>query len=59
MEERKLKVVTDKLKGSVAAYCKFLNNKQVLDGKPLMATWEKMKSKFMARFLLLDYEHWL
>ncbi|KAK0592948.1 hypothetical protein LWI29_028173 [Acer saccharum] len=46
-EDRKLKVVANKLKGSTAAYWKYLKNKRVLDGKPPIATWEKMKSKFM------------
>ncbi|KAI9154178.1 hypothetical protein LWI28_022163 [Acer negundo] len=46
-EDRKLKVVANKLKGSTAAYWKYLKNKRVLDRKPPIATWEKMKSKFM------------
>ncbi|KAK0602824.1 hypothetical protein LWI29_037336 [Acer saccharum] len=55
-EDRKLKVVANKLKGSAAAYWKYLKNKRVLDGKPPIATWEKMKSKFMSKFLPPDYE---
>jgi len=55
-EDRKLKVVANKLKGSAAAYWKYLKNKRVLDEKPPIATWEKMKSKFMGKFLPLDYE---
>ncbi|KAK0601127.1 hypothetical protein LWI29_021440 [Acer saccharum] len=55
-EDRKLKVVANKLKRSAAAYWKYLKNKRVLDGKPPIATWEKMKSKFMAKFLPPDYE---
>ncbi|XP_073266354.1 uncharacterized protein [Populus alba] len=55
-EDRKLKVVANKLKGSAAAYWKYLKNKRVLDGKPPIATWEKIKSKFMSKFLPPDYE---
>ncbi|KAK0596455.1 hypothetical protein LWI29_015808 [Acer saccharum] len=55
-EDRKLKVVANKLKGSVAAYWKYLKNKCVLDGKPPISSWEKMKSKFMAKFLPPNYE---
>ncbi|KAK0583456.1 hypothetical protein LWI29_037188 [Acer saccharum] len=55
-EVRKLKVVANKLKGSAAAYWKYLKNKRVLYGKPPIATWEKMKSKFMSKFLPPDYE---
>jgi hypothetical protein len=58
-EDRKLKVVANKLRGSVAAYWKYLKNKRVLDGKPPIATWEKMKSKFMSKFLPSDYEQCL
>ncbi|KAK0576030.1 hypothetical protein LWI29_010858 [Acer saccharum] len=55
-EDRKLKVVANKLKGSAAAYWKYLKNKRVLDGKPPISSWEKMKSKFMTKFLPPDYE---
>nr|XP_034910700.1 uncharacterized protein LOC118046045 [Populus alba] len=55
-EDRKLKVVANKLKGSATTYWKYLKNKRVLDGKHPIATWEKMKSKFMSKFLPPDYE---
>ncbi|KAL5825839.1 hypothetical protein ACOSQ3_021902 [Xanthoceras sorbifolium] len=55
-EDHKLKVVANKLKGSAAAYWKYLKNKRVLDGKPLIAMWEKIKSKFIGKFLPPDYE---
>ncbi|KAI9201689.1 hypothetical protein LWI28_027452 [Acer negundo] len=55
-EDRKLKVVANKLKGSAAAYWKYQKNKRVLDGKPSIATLEKMKSKFMGKFLPPNYE---
>ncbi|KAI9160513.1 hypothetical protein LWI28_008858 [Acer negundo] len=55
-EDRKLKVVANKLKGFAAAYWEYLKNKRELDGKLLISSWEKMKSKFKAKFLPLDYE---
>ena len=55
-EDRKHKVVANKLKGSAVAYWKYLKNKRVLDGKHPIATWEKMKNKFMSKFLPPDYE---
>ncbi|KAL5798930.1 hypothetical protein ACOSQ2_003750 [Xanthoceras sorbifolium] len=43
-EERKLKVVTNKLKGSATAYLKYLKNKEALSGKPPITAWEKLKN---------------
>ena len=56
LEDRKIKVVTNKLKRSALAYWKHLKNQRALKGKGPINNWEKMNGKFMTKFLPLDYE---
>ena len=55
-EDQKIKVVTNKLKGSALAYWKHLKNQRALKGKGPINNWVKMKGRFITKFLPHDYE---
>ena len=55
-EEKRVKLVTCRLKGGASAWWERLQNRRLREGKQLVRTWYRIKQLLKKDFLPLNYE---